>query len=584
MLRIIKKFNQLFDHKQKRMVFILLFMMLVGAGLEIVGVSLMLPLMTVIMEPEMFETNGVIRWLCEVFSITSHSSFVIACIVTLILVFIIKNLYLMLEYYVQNRFIFRSQFSTQQRMLRTFLDRPYEYFLNARTGEILRVIQYDVTDAYSLLMTLMSFVTETIVSVALIVTIFIVDPMMTGFVALMMLLNIVVIAKVIKPLLHKMGINVQVHAANSNKWLLQSLHGVKEVKVANKERFFEEQYGKHGWKMIRIHEKSSVLNHFPRLLIEMVSVCSMLTLIAIMIHMGRDMESLVPVIAAFAMAALKLMPSANRIVSAINAVAYKEPALDQLIKQMRWMKEEAAGELTIKKPVTARENRRPLTLRQEIRLKNIRYHYPRSEEQVLDQAEMRIPVGKSVGIVGVSGAGKTTTVDIMLGLLTPQEGQVLVDGVDAMECYEEWVSHIGYIPQSIFLMDDTIRANVAFGVEPEMQSDEQVWHALEEAQLAEFIRSLPAGLDTRIGERGVRLSGGQRQRVGIARALYHDPEILVFDEATSSLDNETEAAIMESINRLHGKKTLVIIAHRLQTIEGCDMVYRVEGGKITQER
>lgn len=584
MLSIIKKFNQLFDSKQKRMVFILLIMMLVGAGLEIVGVSLMLPLMTVIMEPEMFETNGVIRWLCEVFSITSHSSFVIACIVTLILVFIIKNLYLMLEYYVQNRFIFRSQFSTQQRMLRTFLDRPYEYFLNARTGEILRVIQYDVTDAYSLLMTLMSFVTETIVSVALIVTIFIVDPMMTGFVALMMLLNILVIAKVIKPILHKMGINVQVHAANSNKWLLQSLHGVKEVKVANKERFFEEQYGKHGWKMIRIHEKSSVLNHFPRLLIEMVSVCSMLTLIAIMIRMGRDMESLMPVIAAFAMAALKLMPSANRIVSAINAVAYKEPALDQLIKQMRWMEEEAAGELTIKKPVTARENRKPLTLRQEIRLKNIRYHYPRSEEQVLDQAEMRIPVGKSVGIVGVSGAGKTTTVDIMLGLLTPQEGQVLVDGVDAMECYEEWVSHIGYIPQSIFLMDDTIRANVAFGVEPEMQSDEQVWHALEEAQLAEFIRSLPAGLDTRIGERGVRLSGGQRQRVGIARALYHDPELLVFDEATSSLDNETEAAIMESINRLHGKKTLVIIAHRLQTIEGCDMVYRVEGGKIIQER
>lgn len=584
MLRIIRKFNQLFDSKQKRMVFILLIMMLVGAGLEIVGVSLMLPLMTVIMEPGIFETNEVIRWLCEVFSITSHSSFVIACIVTLILVFNIKNLYLMLEYYVQNRFIYRSQFSTQQRMLRTFLDRPYEYFLNARTGEILRVIQYDVTDAYSLLMTLMSFVTETIVSVALIVTIFIVDPMMTGFVALMMLLNILVIAKVIKPILHKMGINAQVHAANSNKWLLQSLHGVKEVKVANKERFFEDQYGKHGWKMIRIHEKSSVLNHFPRLLIEMVSVCSMLMLIAIMIRMGRDMESLMPVIAAFAMAALKLMPSANRIVSAINAVAYKEPALDQLIKQMRWMEEEAAGELTIKKPVTVREDRAPLTLKQEIWLKNIRYHYPRSEEQVLDQAEMRIPVGKSVGIVGVSGAGKTTTVDIMLGLLTPQEGQVLVDDVDAMECYEEWVSHIGYIPQSIFLMDDTIRANVAFGVEPEMQSDEQVWHALEEAQLAEFIRSLPAGLDTRIGERGVRLSGGQRQRVGIARALYHDPELLVFDEATSSLDNETEAAIMESINRLHGKKTLVIIAHRLQTIEGCDMVYRVEGGKITQER
>lgn len=197
---------------------------------------------------------------------------------------------------------------------------------------------------------------------------------------------------------------------------------------------------------------------------------------------------------------------------------------------------------------------------------------------------MVIPVGKSIGIVGASGSGKTTAIDILLGLLPPQAGNVLVDGVDIRKNYGCWLAHLGYILQMIFMLDDTIRANVAFGISDKEVDDAQVWKALEEAQLKEFVQSLPDGLDTTIGERGVRLSGGQRQRIGIARALYMDPDLLIFDEATSALDNETEAAIMDSINALHGRKTLVIIAHRLTTIEECDIVYRVEHGKIKKER
>ncbi|MBP5305373.1 MAG: ATP-binding cassette domain-containing protein, partial [Lachnospiraceae bacterium] len=231
-----------------------------------------------------------------------------------------------------------------------------------------------------------------------------------------------------------------------------------------------------------------------------------------------------------------------------------------------------------------REKECDLTLDKEVKLTDITYRYPNSNKHVLTDAEMLIPAGKSVGIVGTSGAGKTTAVDIMLGLLRPEKGQVLTDGVDVMKSYDEWLSHIGYIPQSIFMLDGTIKENVAFAVKEDENTDAKVWHALEEAQLADFVRELPDGINTQIGERGVRLSGGQRQRIGIARALFEDPEILVFDEATSALDNETEAAIMESINSLHGRKTLIIIAHRLQTIENCDIVYRVAGGKIKQER
>ena len=225
-----------------------------------------------------------------------------------------------------------------------------------------------------------------------------------------------------------------------------------------------------------------------------------------------------------------------------------------------------------------------LPVTKEIMLKNITYKYPNSQTYVLDHANMLIPVGKSVGIVGTSGAGKTTIVDVMLGLLKAEKGEILADGVEVRDHYQSWLKNIGYIPQTIFMVDSTIRKNVAFGYPDEQIDDDKVWQALKEAQLDEYVRGLPEGLDTKIGERGIRLSGGQRQRIGIARALLEDPEVLVLDEATSALDNETEAAIMGSINRLHGRKTLIIIAHRLQTIEKCDIAYRVRGGQVVTDR
>ena len=227
---------------------------------------------------------------------------------------------------------------------------------------------------------------------------------------------------------------------------------------------------------------------------------------------------------------------------------------------------------------------RSLPVTREVKLSDITYHYPNSDKLIFDHATVSFPIGRSIGIVGTSGAGKTTIIDILLGLLKLQGGSVLADDVNIQEHYREWLANVGYIPQMIFLLDADIRKNVAFGVPEEDIDDEKLWYALQEAQLDEFVRTLPEGVNTGIGERGIRLSGGQRQRIGIARALYNDPEVLILDEATSALDNDTEAAIMESINRLHGKKTLVIIAHRLQTIEKCDMVFRVESGKIERDR
>lgn len=581
MLGILKKFNLLLERGQKKRIVILFFLMLIGAFLEVLGVSLMIPLISAIMQPNLIETNELVKQVCAFFDLHSHRTFVIVCIGALILIFIAKDLFLMLQYYAQSRFVFNNRFATQQRLLRAYMTRPYEYYLSAKSGEIVRVIQGDVGQTYGLLTTLLQFATESVVSMALLITIFIVDPMMTSFVAVMMSAIMLVIARIVKPILRREGLSLQKHGALTNKWLLQAINGIKEVKVTHTEAFFEENYEKSGRRMIQAEKWSSVLGNIPRLLIEMVSVCSMLALIAIMIYKGKEIETLITSLGAFAMAAVKLLPSANRVVVALNAIAYQEPALDKMLENLHIL-ENGNGRQTEK--TSGRKTSSRLTFEREITLQNISYSYPNSEQHVLEHAQMSVPVGKSVGIVGTSGAGKTTAVDIMLGLLNPQEGQVLADGVDVMSVYTEWLSHIGYIPQTIFMLDDTIRANVAFGLAREEQTDEQVWYALQEAQLAEFVRSLPEGLDTQIGERGVRLSGGQRQRIGIARALYTNPELLIFDEATSALDNETEAAIMESINSLHGRKTMVIIAHRLQTIEGCDMVYRVKDGRIERER
>lgn len=579
MISIIKSFNKLLTKKQKNKIAILFVMMLIGVVLEILGVSLMLPLVTAFMQPDFLETNLVAGKIAEVFSITDTKTFLLACIVVLIIMFVAKDSFLILEYYTQARFVSNNRFLTQSRLLDCIINRPYEYFLTASTGEIIQIVQEDTRSVFGLLSTLLLLFTESIISVAIIITIFIIDPMITLFVAGVVMITVIVVIRFIRPVMRKEG-QIQIkHNAMLNKWLLQSVVGIKEIKINCKEEFFKKNFEENGKKVVGAERKYSVFTHTPRVLIEMVTVCSVLAVVGIMVAYGRPVESIITSMGAFVMAAVKLMPSANRIVNSYNTLLYAKPALEKMIENMSLI-EDSNASLFSEESLKDTDGTKGISLKKDVTFRNITYAYPNSDTNVLTEANMTIPIGKSVGIVGMSGAGKTTAVDIMLGLLSPQGGQVLADGVDVMSDYACWLSCIGYVPQSIFMMDDTIRANVAFGIQKKDIDDDKVWEVLSEAKLDDYVRGLPEGLDTTIGERGIRLSGGQRQRIGIARALYSDPEILVFDEATSSLDNETEQAIMESINSLHGKKTLVIIAHRLQTIEKCDIVYRVRDGKI----
>ena len=583
MLKIIKKMNLLLDRKQKRSMVWIVLMMLVGGVLESLGVTMLVPIITVVIDPVQVEQNKYLSAIYDALGLENTTQFAVVMLVAFVGIIVLKNVYLFFQQKVQLRFVYTNQFATSRRMMINFMQRPYEYYLNADTSVIQRNITSDVNNMYGLILSCLQLCSECIVFACLVGVLLAIDAQMIIMVAVLMVALLFLIKKVLKPIMVRAGQDNQDYYSGLYKWIEQSVMGIKEIKIANKENYFINEYAKCGSGYVNSVQKYNIYNATPRLLIETVCIAGMISYFIVIILRGAQVTELLPQLSALAMAAMRLLPSVNRINNYQTSISYFEPFFmgvsDNLQEEIHDKKVSYAAEDYLQKKEVEK-----LEIKKEISLQDITYKYPNTDVLIFDHADMVIPVGNSVGIVGTSGAGKTTIVDILLGLLQIESGRILADGVEVREHYESWLKNIGYIPQTIFMIDSTIRKNVAFGYAEDEIDDEKVWRALKEAQLDEFVRGLPEGLDTSIGERGIRISGGQRQRIGIARALFEDPEVLVLDEATSALDNETEAAIMDSINRLHGRKTLIIIAHRLQTIEKCDMVYRVENGKATRER
>ena len=583
MIKILKKLNRLLDRKQKRLMVVIIFCMLIGGVLESLSISGIIPVVTVLLEPDVIETNIYLASLYHFLGLSSVNQLMVVMMVALIGAFVLKNLFLFLQNVIQLRFVYTNQFATSRRMMINFMKRPYEYYLNADTAVIQRSITSDVNNMYGLILNLLQLVSEVVVFVCIAAVLLVSDGRMVLFISALLILVLWLIKVVIKPIMTRAGKENQDYYSGLFKWIEQAVMGIKEIKIANKEQYFINEYAKCGYGYVNAVQKYNLFNSTPRLLIETVCITGLVLYIMLVMQGGTSVEEMLPQLTVFGFAAMRLIPSANRINNHLTNISYFEPFFMGVSDHLQ---EEIHDENIVYDPraYEKKQEVQKLEIKEEIFLKDITYKYPNTQVLIFDHANMRIPIGAAVGIVGSSGSGKTTVVDILLGLLRLESGEILADGVAVKEHYEEWLKNIGYIPQTIFMLDSTIRSNVAFGYAPQDIDEDRVWAVLKEAQLDEFVRGLPKGLDTSIGERGIRLSGGQRQRIGIARALFEDPEVLVLDEATSALDNDTEAAIMESINRLHGRKTLIIIAHRLQTIEKCDMVYRVEKGKVSRER
>ena len=579
MKQILKKLNVLLDKKQKRTMVGLIFLMVLGAALQTAGVGIIVPVMSTIMDADAIENNELLHFFYELLGGGSKERFMIIIMAVMILIFVVKNLFLYVQQKLTLAFVYTNQFRTSERMMRNYLRRGYEFYLNADTAVVQRSITSDVNNMYALILALLQLLSDGVVSLFIVTFCFVQNGAMTILIAVVLVLLLLAVKKVLKPIMYKAGEDNQNYYSGLFKWISQTVQGIKEVKITCKEQYFVSEYIKCGKGYVDAVQKYSLYNNIPRLLIETVCVIAMVGYMMYMVLSGMPTEDMVNSITTFAAAALVLLPSVNRINNQLNSMAYFEPFFMGVSDNLQDEINGANVDMSF-----ATDDDKKLPVNDKIEMRDITYAYPNTTKLIFDHADMVIPVGKSVGIVGTSGAGKSTVVDILLGLLEAQSGRLLADGKDIKDNYRNWLKNVGYIPQMIFMLDDTIRKNVAFGVPEDKINEKRLWEVLKEAQLDTFIKSLPDGLDTGIGERGIRLSGGQRQRIGIARALYYDPEVLILDEATSALDNDTEAAIMESINRLHGRKTLIIIAHRLQTIEKCDLVYRVENGKVTIER
>lgn len=570
----ISLFNLLNTHQKKRLLLLLLLMIL-GALLETLGISLILPVISVILDPDSIFSSHAMLYIYNFLGMGSSRDFLIFLCVVLMAVYILKNIYLYFMYSVQYRFASNNRLQMSSRMFSIYLNKPYEFFLNKNAAEIVRNVNTDVANVFTLLTTLLQMLTEAVTAAGIVLVLFFSDYQMTIFVTVILLLATLVLKYILKPIQRITGIRARESDAESLKWLNESMHGIKDIKVNESETFFWRNFYHSGRISAEAIRKFSVVNTIPQMFIEVVFMVGMLSYILYLLFTGKDVSQLIPQISTFAMAAIRLLPIANRMNRYMGNITNLAPSLEAVEREM-------TGQSQIQNADRKEDKGQVPKLRDKISIQNVAFRYYCSDTWILKHAYLDIPIGSAVGIIGPSGSGKTTLIDLLLGLLQPLEGKILVDGTDIRELGELWLQKIGYVSQSMYLTEDSIEKNIAFGI-PETEIDHQrVKSALKAACLDDFVEKLPQKEETKIGEFGAKISGGQKQRICIARALYYEPEVLILDEATSALDYDTENEIMENINHLKGKMTLIIIAHRLRTIENCDYLYKVTDKKIVR--
>lgn len=570
---MLKKFNYIFSTKDKVKLAFLLVTVVIGSFLELMGVAIFTPFVNVIMDPSMIEETWYLNALYEFFAFSETNYFLAALAGMIIFIYLFKNIFLALQKNWIYKFSYRIQLKLSTKLLRTYIQEPYTFHLNHNIAVLQRSLQED-TDLFTKgIIHVMELVAEIAVCGTIGVYLFIVSKSIASTVVVLVLFCVVVFTSLSRKFSKRLGKECQTYKGNLYQWVNQSLGGIKEVKILNREEHFIDSYQDNYEKYVHGLRINRLIATLPRYFVEALCMTGLLLAIIIKMFWGQksDITSFIPQLAVFAVAAFRLLPSVGKINSHVADILYSLPSFDLIYHDLKAIE----GEMDVKI-----QEEMDWDLQDKIEVKNVRYHYPDSEDMVIDGASFEIPKGKTVAFIGPSGAGKSTMVDIILGLLKPQYGKVYADELDIHKHQCVWQKTIGYIPQVIYLSDDTIRNNIAFGIKAEEIDEAAIQLALKKAQLYEFVENLPNGLDTIVGDRGVRLSGGQRQRIGIARALYHDPEVLVLDEATSALDNETESAVMEAIDNLQGQKTILIIAHRLTTIRNVDVIYEVSGGQV----
>lgn len=578
MVGFLKKIFKIISIKDRRRLIIIFFMILISSFLDLVGVSIILPVVSLLSAPDTstaIQDSSILKIISILFNTTDTYKLSILSLLSVLLIYVIKIAYAFLMTYVNTKFTMSFNRRLRARLMKIYLSMPYEFHHENNSSTLIRKSTYDVDIFCTAVSGLLTFLVKAVTSITIIVYLFIASWIITLITGATLIIFALFTIYLLKNKNRKLGREIQQLNSHNYKYLSQSFNGIKESKISNNEDFFVNQYVSNINIINKLTLKRTMYASVPGHTLEFVAmlgiVISLLTIITIG---GTEKYHIISTFAVFAYAVIKLLPCVTEVTSYINNFAFYSSSVDTIHKDLQEVsKLEEQTELS--------ERHEELTFTKKIEVENVSFYYKDDPaKKVLSNISFNIDKNTSVAISGVSGAGKTTLVDVLLGLLKPTEGSVLCDNENINNNIRGWRDNISYVPQNIYLMDDTIRNNVAFGINPQNIDDRKIWAALEKAQLREFVEQSQKGLNTIIGERGIRLSGGQRQRIGIARAFYRNKNIIVLDEATSALDYETEKNILEHITEYSKDHTLIIITHRLNTIETCDHIYQINDGHI----
>lgn len=569
----IKRVWRLIPDSKKPEAIILFLMMLVGMVLEMLGVGLVVPIITLVSNPSLIENHEMLSVLFNQLGNPNKTELMLGAVILLVVIYTIKNFYLALLAWKQSKFVFSTQAEMAKFLFRGYLQQPYTFHLQRNSSELINNLQVELNlFMVYMLSPSMLLLAESLVVIGLVSLLLYFEPI--GSISTFALFIIVgsLFQWITKTRIVHWGALRQHHEALRMKHAQQGINAIKDVKVSGTEDFFIAHYEKNSERSLAMHQRNSFVQNITRLWLEILTISGLLVLSLGMFMQNNTVTEILPVVGLFAAVSFRLMPSISRIVSSVNLLRFGESVTDLI-----------EGEFSKIKINPIERALSKVRFNSNIQFKNVSFKYPESKQNALNNINLTIKKGQMVGVTGASGSGKSTLIEIVMGLFQPTVGKLHIDDVPIDDVnVRGWQKLIGYVPQTIYLTDDTLKRNIAFGIEDGVIDEEAINLAIQHAQLQTLIEELPFGLDTILGERGVRLSGGQRQRVGIARALYHDPEVLILDEATSALDNETENQVMQAVNLLQGKKTLIMIAHRLSTIKNSDLIIEVANGTVIE--
>jgi ABC-type multidrug transport system fused ATPase/permease subunit len=551
-----------------------LFVLSVGGMLfETLGVGLVLPAFALLADNNVAARYPALAPFLAAIGSPTRTQLIVLGMLALVAVYFCKEVYLALLAWCQMRFVYGVQAELSRRLYQRYLSQPYPFHLRRNSAQLIRNAITETNIFAQVVLTAgLQCLTEALIGTGIALLMLSVEPLGTLLVVGLSSVAVGVFHRMTSRRISAWGAIRQQHEGTRIQQIQQGLGGIKEVKMLGREDVFLDAFDAGNAAYAAAGRRFGFISQLPRLWLEFLGIASLATLVLAMVSAGRPPDAVLSTLGLFAVGAFRLMPSANRVLSGMQSVRFGLPVVDVLYTELLELPGAPVG-----------RDRAPLSLAANIRLDDVTFRYPGAVAPAVDGASLTIPRGSSVGFVGTTGAGKTTLIDIVLGLLPPSSGRVLVDGVDIASNLAGWQEQIGYVPQSIYLSDDSLLHNIAFGVPPHEIDRAALARAVGLAQLRTFVEQLPEGLDTYVGERGVRLSGGQRQRIGIARALYRNPSVLVLDEATSALDVATEAEVLDAVRALHGVQTVLIVAHRRNAVANCDHVFRVDDGRLSEE-